>query len=359
MIKQTKKRTEGKRVIILIVSIVLLLISIFWIAYGACCGKGGSYYEKDGKLKHISKSHSYSYAINHPAFEGFGQYILPWQNNALATITSPLRMSFLMPMLVTTADIDKVIESFNYMIDYCNETGNKLFYDYYTEEDKAADASKNDTGLVFMKGNEGAPFALVCPGGGYVNVEANHEGYPVAKVLHEKGYNVFILRYRVKSSYEIKGSTTSGNGYSEDAVNALKFIIDNANSLGVSDKNYSLWGFSAGGDVAGTLANPENEYGYLKATQNAPAAALLGYPVPTTQSSHSCPFFVTMAKNDDAIDFSSVEQWVNEMQEDGIKVKTDYYETCGHGYGTGYGKEGDGWMEKAIAYWEENMYESN
>lgn len=350
---------KRKKALIIVLSVILGIFALFGIAYGCCCGLGGSYYNDDGSYKHVSKSNSYKYIMNHPAFEGFGQNILPWQDGALVTLTSPLRVKFLMPMLVTRADIDKVMESFNYMIDYCNETGNKLAYDYYTDEEKAMDASKKDTGLVFLKGNEGAPFALICPGGGFINVEANHEGYPVAQVLHEKGYNVFILRYRVKGSYEIKGSTTQKNGHNADAAKALEYIIDNADTFGVAKDNYSTWGFSAGGQIAGTLVNPENEYGYANFVEYAPAAAFLGYPVPSTQSTSSCPLFVTMAKDDDMISFSSVESWVNGLKEAGISVTTDYYETSSHGYGTGYGKEADGWMDKAVAFWEEQMNESN
>lgn len=45
------------------------------------------------------------------------------------------------------------------------EAGETVFYDIYTEAEKAQDPDKADTGLFFFKGEAGAPFA-VCNAGG-------------------------------------------------------------------------------------------------------------------------------------------------------------------------------------------------
>ena len=46
------------------------------------------------------------------------------------------------------------------------ESGDVIFYDIYTNEEKAADPAKADTGLFFFKGTPGAKFAICNAGGG-------------------------------------------------------------------------------------------------------------------------------------------------------------------------------------------------
>ena len=45
--------------------------------------------------------------------------------------------------------------------------GRPVFYDIYTEQQKAEDAAKANTGLFFFRGRPGAPFAVIAPGGGF------------------------------------------------------------------------------------------------------------------------------------------------------------------------------------------------
>jgi hypothetical protein len=52
------------------------------------------------------------------------------------------------------------------MIDDANR-GKNIFYDFYTETQKQADSTKKNAGLFFIRGGAGAPFAIVCAGGGF------------------------------------------------------------------------------------------------------------------------------------------------------------------------------------------------
>ena len=58
--------------------------------------------------------------------------------------------------------------------------GKRVFYDFYTEEQKKEDPDKENTGLFFFRGRPGAPFAVVCPGGGFAYVAVLHGGLPTA-----------------------------------------------------------------------------------------------------------------------------------------------------------------------------------
>lgn len=102
--------------------------------------------------------------IEHEAFAGFGQFILPAErryddNMPLANVAS------LLPYHNYVTG-ERAVETINTMIDYIQD-GNRLFYDIYSDEDKRTDARKNNTGLFFFRGKPGKPFAIVCPGGGF------------------------------------------------------------------------------------------------------------------------------------------------------------------------------------------------
>lgn len=65
---------------------------------------------------------------------------------------------------------DKTVEIVNYMKAHA-EAGDTIFYDIYTEEEKASDPEKEDTGLFFFRGNPGEKFAICNAGGGFAYVE--------------------------------------------------------------------------------------------------------------------------------------------------------------------------------------------
>lgn len=113
-----------------------------------------------------------------------------------------------------------------------------MFYSFYDAPQK-----QRYTGLFFFRGKKGAPFALICPGGGFAYIGSLHEGFPLAEELSRMGYNAFVLQYR-----------TGGEAVAcEDMAAAVSWIFAQADTLGVSTKNYSVWGGSAGARMAANL----------------------------------------------------------------------------------------------------------
>ena len=88
------------------------------------------------------------------------------------------------------------VNTINYLIDEA-ASGETIFYDVYTDQQKQSDPTKESTGLFFFRGKPGAPFAVISPGGGFSYVGSVHEGFPHAVALSQKGYNAFVLQYRV------------------------------------------------------------------------------------------------------------------------------------------------------------------
>ena len=73
---------------------------------------------------------------------------------------------------------------------------NRFFYDIYTDEEKAADPEKEETGLFFFRGDPGEKFAVLNAGGGFMYVAGIQDSFPHALELSKKGYNAFALIYR-------------------------------------------------------------------------------------------------------------------------------------------------------------------
>jgi acetyl esterase/lipase len=139
-------------------------------------------------------------------------------------------------------DPDKTVELANWFHDQA-VSGMQVFYDLYTDEEKAEDPDKEDTGL-FFQGEEGAAFAVWSAGGGFAYVAAMHDSFPHALELSKRGLNAFAVIYR-------PGAQTA----CEDLSHALSFIFSHAGDLGVSLDGYLLGGGSAGARMSAWVAS--------------------------------------------------------------------------------------------------------
>ncbi len=129
--------------------------------------------------------------IADPSFGEYGRLIFPLDDHYYSgEILKDFRLTY-----YNHIDPDKTVEIVNYMKDHA-DIGDTIFYEIYSEEEKQADPSKEDTGLFFFKGNPGERFALCNAGGAFAFVGAMHDSFPHALELSKKGYNAFALIYR-------------------------------------------------------------------------------------------------------------------------------------------------------------------
>jgi len=167
-------------------------------AFGECNNTESEYHGENGKMDdHLTTNNYVRDIVNHPAFKGFGELLLPLDNNAGSYDTKLSDIGSLMPYH-SHVDPDIVIGAINYLIDEVNNN-KTICYDFYTEQQKQQDPDKRYTGLFFFRGNADAPFAIVCPGGGFSYVGSLHEGFPIAREISKKGFNAFVIRYRLGS----------------------------------------------------------------------------------------------------------------------------------------------------------------
>jgi acetyl esterase/lipase len=89
---------------------------------------------------------------------------------------------------------------------------------------------------------------VVCPGGGYGGLAADHEGQQVAQWLNTLGVTAFVLHYRLGTA-----------GYHHpiqmgDGQRAIRLVRANAERYKIDPTRIGVMGFSAGGHMASTLA---------------------------------------------------------------------------------------------------------
>ncbi|MGW0197503.1 alpha/beta hydrolase [Nonomuraea sp. NPDC003201] len=323
------------------------------VGYLSQFGGGGSYVDADGKFTHVSVDSSFAHIADHPAFKGFGDYVVPWEAGFTATLTRPLAVKKLAPYLGAW-DPQTMVDGVNFLIDEIN-AGRKLYYKLYDESEIAADPSREAAGLFFIPGDAGAPVAFVTAGGGFDSVASIQEAFPHAKALHALGYNVFVLKYRVgaqegDAAPDKLDRIRRANG---DMARAMSYIERHADEWHVSMDGYSVWGSSAGGRLA-TLWGSDSDLGAKAHGFDKPAAIVAAYAGITTSLEYSAsfpPYFVTVAQDDNVISVSQLDAVVGELRSLGVQVQYEKVKSGGHGYGLGMGTAAEGWFDKAVAFW--------
>ena len=291
--------------------------------------------------EHLTTSNFIGDIVKHPAFKHFGERMLPWEDNASYYNTQLTNIGSLMPYH-THVNPGVVVDALNHLVD---ETGkNKtIFYEFYTGQQKREDQSKKFTGLFFFRGKPGAPFAIISPGGGFSYVASPHEGFPLALEISKKGFNAFVIRYRVD---EQKAT--------EDLAAAIAYVFSNAKALGVDTIGYSLWGASAGARMVGNIAvNRVDQYPRDKIAK--PAAIVIAYTGQSSYSDRFPPTFITTSANDRIANIETVEKRVANLRNAGVEVDYRRYENAGHGFGLGIGSDAEGWIEYAIQFWKNHL----
>lgn len=276
--------------------------------------------------------------INDPIFGDYGRLIFPVNNGYYRGNTlGELELTW-----YNNIDPNKTVEIANYMRSHA-ESGDVIFYDIYTDEEKAADPAKEDTGLFFFKGNPGERFAVCNAGGGFAYVGAMQDSFPHALELSKMGYNAFALIYR-------PGAQTA----SEDLARAISFIFENVDELEVNTDCYSLWGGSAGGRMAAWLGSYGTAAFGEKDLPQA-GAVIMQYTGHSEYSESDPPTYACVGENDGIANWRTMEARLNRLNELGIPTEFHQYTGLRHGFGLGTGTVAEGWINDAVDFWKVQM----
>ena len=224
-----------------------------------------------------------------------------------------------------------------------------------------------------LKDGKTHPVAVICPGGGYRRICSFIEGHPFAKKLNKMGYHAVVVYYRVKDLARYPAPQ-------EDLAKAVRTVLDHEKEWKLDVTGYSVWGSSAGGHLAACFGT--ETMGYVHYNLPKPGALVLVYPVVTMgEKTHegSRNFLIGQTPDREMVEFSSVEKQVTEsypptflwwgssdscvdpensrmlqsaLEKNGIPCQCIEYPGVEHGVGIGTGLPCEGWLEKAVAFWE-------
>lgn len=277
-----------------------------------------------------------------PVFEGFGHAIFPSSERITPDMTIS-DVSWLLPYHsnVSSADVTQTLNTMASEV----ENGTLTWHPVYSDDEIAADPGKADVGLFYFAERPGAPFAIINSGGGFSYVGSVHEGFPYAHAITARGYNAFVLNYRTGEG---------GRLASEDLARAIDYILTNADTLTVGTDNYSLWGSSAGARMAANLG------GYGTSAFGAPdhpraTTVVMAYTGHSDYTADEPATFAVVGSNDGIANPTTMEARIDALRDAGIPTQFDLYQGIGHGFGLGTGTAADGWIDRAISFWEAQM----
>jgi acetyl esterase/lipase len=157
--------------------------------------------------------------------------------------------------------------------------------------------------------------AVICPGGGYGFLAADHEGKQVAEFLNGLGIHAFVLKYRIVTK-DRPGPL--GRAPLIDAQRAIRWVRAASGKFGIDREKVGIVGFSAGGHLASTAAThfddgKPNADDLAERQSCRPAFCVLGYPVISMQTgvTHGGSRRNLLGANPDA---KLVEEFSNEKQ---------------------------------------------
>ena len=276
--------------------------------------------------------------INDPLFEDYGRLIFPLNPFYYSGDT----LGELSLTWYNNINPFRTVEIVNYMKDKVS-AGQKIFYRIYSDEEIKENPQKAETGLFFFKGKPGAKFAICNAGGGSVFVGAMHDSFPHALELSKKGYNAFALIYR-------PGAPTS----CEDLARAIAFIHDNAKTLEVDVNTYSLWGGSAGARLAAWLGSYGTE-SFGEKVYPRPAAVIMQYTAFSEITGTEPPTYNCVGTRDGISPYQVMQRRIKALQAQGTKAEIEIFEGLPHGFGLGEGTIAEGWINRAVKFWEKQM----
>ena len=289
-----------------------------------------NYYIENSKVTEVMRD---------PAFGDYGHLIFPVD----IAISEDLELKDVEDILPWYSEVNpkKTVEIVNYMKDRVTD-GEQIFYDIYSEEEKEADPAKEDTGLFFFRGDPGVKTAIVNAGGGFMYVAAMHDSFPQALELAKNGYNAFALIYR-------PGADTA----CEDLARAIAYLHEHAQDLQIDMTDYSLWGGSAGARMAAWLGSYGTAY-FGEEEYPAPAAVIMQYTGLSSVTGQEPPTYACVGTSDYIASYESMEQYISRLRRNGTNAEIEVFTGLSHGFGLGEGTVADGWINRAMDFWQQN-----
>ncbi|MGK6318292.1 alpha/beta hydrolase [Sphingomonas sp. DT-204] len=238
--------------------------------------------------------------------------------------------------------------------------------------------------LVFRPAVPNGAAMLLMPGGGYVLMAVDKEGFELGRYLAARGFTAFVLLYRLPGD----GWAAGPDVVLQDVQRAMRVIRGRADRYGVDPNRVAAMGFSAGGHACADLVarfafksyDPVDAADGLSARpfvaapiypvvgMDAPIAhmgsrrALLGEtPTPEMIAAHSPdrnirsdspPCFLCAAEDDATVPVENTLLLRAALRAAKVPAETHLFTSGGHGFGLRgvVGKPAGAWPELFLAW---------
>jgi acetyl esterase/lipase len=214
---------------------------------------------------------------------------------------------------------------------------------------------------------------IICPGGGYLHLAINKEGYKIAKWFNSFGISAFVLKYRLPSDFIM---TNRAIGPLQDAQEAIRMVRRNAAKWHLDPNKIGIMGFSAGGHLAATASTQyaEKVYDSKDEVSARPDFSILIYPVISMLEGithngskkyllgenvnneiaerfsnekrvddKTPKAFLVHATDDKAVRVENSINYYLALKQHNIPVEMHIYEKGGHGFGLGVEETNKNW----------------
>ena len=273
---------------------------------------------------------------------------------------------------------NQFVDTANVILDIINGRRKVLHLRDWKEWEPQEDADIHDADNIFVitPVEDGTvdkrPCMIICPGGAYLFVSFQNEGFPIANLATNHGYRSFMINYRTNPNANFPNPQM-------DLLETIKYIRENADKYHVDKDNVTAVGFSAGAHLVGCAAGVADEL----LPEGKPNAVVLGYPVITLKDEYT--HFDTqqsLVGNDSAMKVKySVEELVNEyypktfawacddddcvpaintrlleksLEAKGVEHECHIYPTGGHGCGLAFANSAHEWSRLMFEFLKKN-----
>ncbi|PTQ93963.1 acetyl esterase/lipase [Mucilaginibacter yixingensis] len=230
---------------------------------------------------------------------------------------------------------------------------------------------------------------IICPGGGYQIVAADHEGAAIAKEFNKKGITAFVLKYRLPNEHTMQHKEI---GPLQDAQQAIKTVRDSAAKWNIDPARVGIMGFSAGGHLASTagthftkpvIDNKENTnlrpdfmiliypvisfqdvYGHVGSREqligkNPSQEKIKEYSNELQVTSETPTTFLVHASDDNVVHPLNSILFYQALLANHIPAELHLYQTGGHGFGRYRQNTADEWLDRCFDWMTLNGWRSN
>jgi acetyl esterase/lipase len=237
--------------------------------------------------------------------------------------------------------------------------------------------------LFHAQGKPNGVTLLIVPGGGYLRVVIDKEGFESARWFAERGFECAVLRYRLPAD----GWSDGADAPVHDAMRAVRLLRSRQATASPGVQRLGVIGFSAGGHaVARLITEPALAYPRIDAADQLaarPDFAVLMYPViaMTGSAAHSGsaqqllaagvspdglenlsphlhvssatpPTLLVHAADDDAVPVENSLLMFAALRKAGVRSELHVFDRGGHGFGMRgiAGKDAAAWPQ-LVATW--------